>query len=411
MTTTPAMPVVRREGDAVVFEWDTEKVSIELDRVTQERGTILAEITIRTSLPGVGGHLHRGRLNLLSTSSRATLARFLEGRTDGLGLDWPAFLEYAAVMAVDLLREGEPVVNLADLEPREEVRHRLHPVAPKGKPTEIFGDGGSGKSTLADLWAISVHMGIEVAGFVPERAPVLILDWEEDADTHRDRQAALCAGLSLEDVPPIFYRQCFGPLDQQADSLCRFIDREGVGLVIIDSVGASFGGEPESAELCIRQFGAIRSLRCTALLIDHVARESKDHKPFGSAYKFNLARSVWEIRRQQRAGENVLHMGLYNRKVNFGPLEQPIGLALHFEKGRITARREDIRAVPELTEGLPLVDRVTLALKDGPRDTTAVAEELDMGSNKIRAVLSRYKGHFVKVGALWALRSGREESE
>ena len=54
------------------------------------------------------------------------------------------------------------------------------------------------------------------------------------------------------------------------------------------------------AETTIRTFNAARSLGIPVLFTDHVtnaeASNGEAKKPFGSAYTWNLARSVWTIR-------------------------------------------------------------------------------------------------------------------
>jgi hypothetical protein len=88
--------------------------------------------------------------------------------------------------------------------------------------------------------------------------------------------------------------------------------------------------ELERAETAIRFFNALRSLRVASLILAHVAKNSEEKTIYGSVFFSNFARSAWEMKKAQEAGEHIIRVGLYHRKTNLGPLQQPLGFKLHF---------------------------------------------------------------------------------
>ncbi len=47
-----------------------------------------------------------------------------------------------------------------------------------------------------------------------------------------------------------------------------------------------------------------------------MTKDSDDKKPFGSVFWHNTARATWYAKRVQDEGEDVTHVGLFNRKAN-----------------------------------------------------------------------------------------------
>jgi DNA-binding transcriptional ArsR family regulator len=80
--------------------------------------------------------------------------------------------------------------------------------------------------------------------------------------------------------------------------------------------------------------------------------------PFGSAYKFNLARSVWQVERGERREEGTLDLLLRHRKANFGPLARDIGVRLTFGSDAVCLERVNPLDVVGLAEKLPAHERV-----------------------------------------------------
>ena len=93
------------EPVAEVSRWAFEKVgmgykchadeiqtTLRLKHMKRSRGDLSGELAITTNMKGVktqpGGVLHVARFNVLSSSSRSSLSKMLEGRTPGMNMDW-----------------------------------------------------------------------------------------------------------------------------------------------------------------------------------------------------------------------------------------------------------------------------------------------------------------------------------
>ena len=129
-----------------------------------------------------------------------------------------------------------------------------------------------------------------------EPARVLILDWETSHDEIGASVTMIRHGLGLEGASHILYRTMTQGLSSDIERIREICVEHSVDLVIIDSLGSACMGEPESAEVVLRVFGAIRSLGVSALAIDH---SNKEGHLFGSVYKFNSARQVFEAKKSQ----------------------------------------------------------------------------------------------------------------
>ena len=360
-------PTIRKEGDAIIYHWPTpDSVEIEIDNIHRKGDDWLCWMAVRTRAPGMAPHLSEGSHNLGAMQSRTALSRHLEtrmplGNRPGLP-DWASYLEMACVLTVRGEKEGQPFTKVGNLPPDQ--RHDfwlVEPLVRIGHPTIIFGDGGTGKSTLAALIASCVVSGIAMGGFTPSyQGPVLWLDWETDREEVDQTIKLLREGHDVE-IPEFIYRREVLPLYLTAHQARKIIDREGVTMTVVDSVGYAFGGKPDE-EVGLRFFSAVRALNCTSLLLDHVVKAESGGKPIGTVYKHNEARLTFELKATHAANE--MHVGVYQRKANRGGFTPPFGLRVEFGENHIRYGREEIREA-ELVKGLNQRDQVERALGVG----------------------------------------------
>jgi len=255
-----------------------------------------------------------------------------------------------------------------------------------------------------------------------ETGPVLYVDWETDERTARERLWLLAAGRGDEEPPPILYRRMTRPLVEDLVAVQRMRDREGAVLTIIDSQGYAIGswGSGDPAGPVLAFYGAARELGGTVLGIDHRSDDdahSKRPKPYGSVYKMNAARSLWLAKSSQEPGAADVHVGLFHTLANNYGLQRPIGFHVTFTEDAVSIVPEDARDVPLLREGLSAPERILLALREGPKSTVGLGQELDLSVSTIRQACNREKdkGRVMKVGgdnkdgAIWGLISGRED--
>lgn len=295
-------PEASYSDDLYRFEWPDDQASIVMERFAEERGSIHAEVTCSTARPPNPGLLQRSKLNLLADRSITSMAKKLESRQ--ADVDWDGMLTAACFLAIERYRQGEPLVDLVTLSHQTDFQPLRFVVPPfwEVNPSVVFADGDSGKSSFALALAVSVASGTPIVGDdVLLQGKVLFLDWETDEGTHAERLRALCAANSVELEPgAIEYRREYASLKESAPALRRLVAEHGFKAMIIDSLGAARGDEPENAGSTIALFGAIRQLGIPALLIDHVSHETARRNgfdapevPFGSRYTRNLSRLMW----------------------------------------------------------------------------------------------------------------------
>jgi AAA domain len=308
-------------------------------------------------------------------------------------------------VSLSLNRGVTPVTPLrfAEMElpgPRE---HLVQGLVPKMHTTTLFGDGGSAKSVLALSVGTAIAGGAERwLGRKVQNCPVLFADFELDADEQRRLAYQVARGVHL-DKPPhdLLYVSGLGrPVAEVLEGCLDVCAREGVGLLILDSLGIALQGDAEWARDVIRfhheYLDPFRAAGVTLLVVDHQGKAQggeryQSKRTFGSVYKENLARSVIQVEPGDR-GEGLLTLKLRQTKHNFGPKAEPIGTKLTFTEESITVDVQSLDAT-ELAEEAVLNagDRVMLALKGGPAYPTDIAETCIMPLGTVKNELTRLR--------------------
>lgn len=269
---------------------------------------------------------------------------------------------------------------------------------PEGHTTLLYGDGGQGKSFLALALASCVAMGRPFATVGTKQTGVLMLDWELDLEEHSRRAYRIARGLGL-DRPPggLFYLRSTGSFGQTIAQLKQFIMIRGIGLLIVDSFGAACGGNPEAAEFVISfMASALRAAQVTVLALDHQAKTQEGqqytHKtPFGSAYKFNLARSVIQCQKiAAKPGE--LALVLRPTKANLSALREPIPLRLCFEAMQVRIEVGDMATDPTFAEYRTVEEKILANLQEqGPSSTKTLADRTGLHGGTVANKLAGLK--------------------
>ena len=370
-----------------------------------EPKSLWGEWTIKANFPGLAYpwmQVHHEGLNLLTGAAKKRMAKALTDLYQSV--TWTTIIDKTAELVIEKHRQGEPVIQLKDLPPKESLSYRAAPLLVENQPTLLYGLGGKGKSLLSQYLACLVSEGYPVGNLQPEPGPVLICDYETDQDTVARNLAMIHRGLGIEDGSSIFYRRMGQPLVNEIESIQSLVLEKGIQMVIVDSAGPAVGGGAESAEGAIKYFSALRNLNTTTLTVAHKAKNS-DNGPFGSVFWTNVARNVFRLQSESES-ENRLHLGLFNEKSNFKK-QAPFGLRVDFEDDRIYFTEENPKTRPEMQEHLSLADQIDAMLKEGNGKPWAVkdlAEETGKPDNLIRATLSRYKHRYVKLpNGTWGL--------
>lgn len=404
-------PVVKQTGTRQEFYWKEEGVYVLVNRLHEHNdGRVTAEVAFKTDRADMPTHILHTQLNLLSTRSKKDMIKELEDR---LRLpNWTSIVEYLCVTSLDNYRKGKPAKEIWPVPQGEEMpqpQMLVRPLLYKEKPTILFGEGSTGKSYLALTLAILTQLPFNdnPLSLVPEKANALYLDYESDEVEFKRRLTFLQRGFGLPPFP-IQYRECELPLVEDIDHLEQMVADDNIGFVIIDSLGVASGNASlNDAATATAFYSALRRLKVTSLIVTHTSKElgTKKATPFGSVYFTNLARSVFEVSKQQEQEANEIAIALIQTKNNQGPLLSQQGFKIVFEADKTLVGRIAVDTVPEFLEKLSLKARIMHLLKEeGKLSTKDIADELGSSEGTIRAILSRYKDIFVKLDKEWGLK-------
>jgi hypothetical protein len=266
--------------------------------------------------------------------------------------------------------------------------------------TLLYGDGGVAKSLLTLALAVAVSGGSENwLGRKVESCPVLYVDFELDAPEQARRVHQLCRGQNL-DTPPedLLYMSALGHTAKDAFAAALEACKEqGVGLMVVDSLGPALQGDAEAARDVIgffqKSIEPFRAEGVAILIIDHQSRLQQGQSyqtkgAFGSVFKTNLARSVIQAQATER-GEGTLTVRLRQKKHNFGPLAEPFGVKLSFTEEAVGLEAVELDA-SELAEEATLnaTDRVKLSLESGPAYPWEIAEHTGLAVKTVKNTLT-----------------------
>lgn len=410
---------MRGKGGVYYFTWEELLVDIEVSNCRPGRDdSITAYLKVSTRRPN-GGYITHGNLNMDSITGRRNYATECSKRD--AELDWDAILSMLSINVRDAEQKGVPeeLINDDQLDLiTEDVRWLVEPILQVGQPTLVYGKGSSGKSYFSQLVSVLVNEGVSAHGLTVEQATTLYLDWETDKEEIVRRVARLRKGMDLpKSSSSLIYKRMNKGLAADIGTVMELVNKYSIHFVILDSLGSACMGEPESAEVVLRMFAALRSLGVTALCVDHV---NKDNHLFGSVYKFNASRQIFEVKKAQRADEDKLEFALYHRKANNSKLIKPMGFELSFDNENLTAvlKRVDVKDT-DLEEEMHMVDRIKNLLTSGAMSTKELGLELgrtsDYMSKEISLANKKARDDlrpdvFIKLGDKYGLVAREDET-
>lgn len=345
-------PAFEEHVEGYRYHWPHHGVTMYLEELGRVRGDMHCELTVEAILPGLQPIIHGPvGFNLTSTTTRNSLVKYLNEQAS---VNWAPLLDTVSRLAIAQYRIGEPVIDLMTYQ-ASPPNWLLWPFILEDEMSILFGDGGNGKTYLALAAALSLQDQKPYLGFEPHgHGRILYLDWETSPGTHAERLRRITGDRSS-----FQYIRCTAPLHEMTRQLKRHMVEQRCNVLMVDSIVAACGGEPERADVAIRLCNSIRALNTTSLLLGHNTKTGdRSGKPFGSTFWHNEARSTIEVSRQQESGENTMQLGLYHRKFNDGELGKPQGITAKFEDSRVFFERTDIGASPELREKLTAVEHI-----------------------------------------------------
>jgi hypothetical protein len=378
--------------------WENLNISAQVDRFKETSDyDVKAEVKIISSRVTSAGHLRTARFPLTSSTSRNAFAKSLHARD--ADVDWDTIIEQMCVAVLDEYRSGNPPVVLdGNIDVEANIKWVIDPIIQQNNPTLIYGQGSAGKSWFGQFLAVMADEGTSKCGLNVEPSKVLYLDWETDERELNSRVTMIRRGMKMEGGCKILYKRMSQGLSQDIETIRKMCIQNDITLVVCDSLGSACMGEPESAEVVLRTFSALRSLDVSSLVIDHT---NKEGHLFGSVYKFNQARQIFHVKKSQSEDDNKIVIGLFHQKANNSPLMKPIGFTLTFSDGGVNVERQDVRDT-ELEVHLNMKDRIQNILrnKQNGMSITEIADELDKTETHIRNVISKSiatYGTFIKL--------------
>jgi len=329
-------------GYRVTFHEDTGEppyIQFDCDYLEQSSWGILTSVTVRTNIPTSrrlpDGVVLIDRINLLRGRDLKDMAfridTLINPPASSARQDWLRHLEHAAVLINAELQKPVPHMDLTDMALPERQRFDIAGILAKGKTNILYGPGGTGKSVLAVRIAASLSSGQDFVGFdTLYQGGTLYLDWEDTADTMVRRLEEVSNGMGLPVRTPLLYKSLHGkgPYERHhADIKHALRENPGISLIIFDSTAMAMHGssQGDGADGAIKFFNLIAQLPVTRLLIDHVASDDLKKsdgngatKPYGSVFKVNSARNMWEVQ-PWNAEKGGMGLTMKHRKTNVGP--------------------------------------------------------------------------------------------
>lgn len=287
----------------------------------------------------------------------------------------------------------QPVCLANCLEPKD-TPYLIESLCPEGHMTVMYADGGIGKSLLAIAIAQAVATGTPFLGYETKKKPVLYLDWELHQAPHLRRAYKIARGVGdTKPAADFYYLNPPKTIKGLIPDLKKMISEQGFGLLIIDSVGAAAGMNAESAQDVVELFQELNSLGVTILAIDHQSKiqEGQNYKNktiYGSVYKYNLARSVFQLCKQPSLDADVIRLVIKPTKNNFGCMVDPFGVAISFDGTVIYIESDSV----ELDFCTNSKEKIIQYLKEnGPKTKAEIAKDLNIRIGTVGNALTALK--------------------
>lgn len=279
----------------------------------------------------------------------------------------------------------------------------LEGLFPEKYPSMVYAGGSIGKSFFALFMATQAsrrRQSFLGKHFLEEPLISLFLDWELELDEITCRAYQVARGLGLSKPPDgLLYYTPKVNLYRLLKELPKIIESEGIRFMVIDSLGASCV-DPDRVIDVIEVFTELKSLGVTTQVFDHQPKlqsnDSYESKtPYGSVYKFNLSRSVFQLS-PLTTSTNPLQLQLIHTKSNFGRRSDALRFEIRFEGDRVLFTESKAPSKDE--KEMRLIHEAIVELKEKGIETLQknIINALKgvLGKDKTIELLSKGEGKF-----------------
>lgn len=163
---------------------------------------------------------------------------------------------------------------------------------PPGDLTMLYGDSGIGKSWLVYQVLVAVATGKVFLDRKPQRAPVMLLDFENrPAEVwRRIAQVARAGGTDTKDLDGWVHVLSLAPtgsgLTESIEKVMDKVEEAQPGLIIVDGWLAAFGGDLVGSDVindALRKLRRLQGDDRSVLVLHHVSTSGKRAAPKGAA--------------------------------------------------------------------------------------------------------------------------------
>jgi len=181
------------------------------------------------------------------------------------------------------------------------------------------------------------------------------------------------------------------------------------------------GGDLNATEPALNFWSAWRQLKTTSLILAHVRKNESDstaaRSVYGNQYYTAEARCIWEVKKQQEAGEDCLEIALFNRKPPpFAKVHNSMGLHFDFDEidengiaHAVKVCANDPENVADFVKQMGVKGtqiQILDLLREGAKSNDEISELLGLTKNNTYVAINRLtkKDKIVKLqGGKWGL--------